>query len=364
MIPYKFSVEKNKEFASTLRKRVEAYFKENNLSKNANSGMIIKTLVILCMYLIPYSLIISGIITQTWLLFLTFGFIGLWTAFMGTSVMHDSVHGSYSRKKGVSKLMRFSALLIAVDPNLWHYQHNVLHHMYTNIEHVDEDIAPRYFFRFTPNQPKKWFHRFQHIYALFLYCFSTILWVTFRDFVKIYHYRQIGLIKSQKKFVKNLIYMVFGKIFYLGLFLVLPIIVLPQEWWVVTLMFVTAHAVCGVLLTSIFQLAHVVPDVQFFEPEEEHIEENWLVHQLYTTSNYAMDNKIVSWFVGGLNFQVEHHLFPNICHIHYPKISKIVQKTAQEFNIPYNAQPTFWSAFKQHLLLLKRLGRGENLQMA
>jgi len=361
MIRYKFSRTLHQDFSTTLKKRVNAYFKHHNIRRNGNGEMVIKSVVALSLYFVPYAVMLLSGITNIPLLFTLWLLMGLGMTFIGTSVMHDALHGSYSQKKSVNALMGFSAVVLGIDASLWKLQHNVLHHTYTNIEHADEDIQPRFVLRFTPNQPRKWFHRFQHIYAGFFYSISTLVWITVKDFIKLFNYRKKGLIKSGKAFRGHFMVIVFHKLLYYFAFLILPILVLPVTARLTFLMFISMHMLTGLLITLIFQTAHVMPTSDFVEQEQQAIDQNWLVHQIYTTSNYAMKNKVLSWFIGGLNFQIEHHLFPNICHIHYPKIAQIVQQTTREFNLPYHAQKSFRLAIANHFRMLRELGNRDTI---
>lgn len=359
MIKYKFSTELNKAFVQDLKTKVNSYFQENDIGRNANAEMVTKSVLALSMFLVPYGIIMLGGFTSLPLLFFLWAMMGFGMAFIGLCIMHDALHGSYSRKKSVNTLMGICTVLIGVDAKIWQIQHNVLHHTYTNIEHADEDIQPRFVLRFSPHQPRKWFHRYQHIYAVFFYGISTIIWVFAKDYIKLFQYRAKGLVKKGTEFNKHLAFMLFRKFFYYFFILVLPIMVLNVSPWTVFLMFVTLHFVAGICLTMVFQPAHVIDTSDFILQEEEQIDVNWYVHQLYTTSNFAMDNKLLSWFVGGLNFQVEHHMFPNICHVHYRDISKILQNAVKEFELPYYAQKTFTSAILGHFKTLRALGRGD-----
>lgn len=354
MKKYKFSRTKNAEFAAVLRSRVNLYFKETDLNQGANNLMVFKTINMLAIYLLPYFIVVTTQPQNLWVLFGMYVVMGLGKAFIGTSVMHDALHGAYDKRPWVNRLIGFSAVIIGADPNMWKIQHNQLHHTYTNIENADEDIASRYVLRFTPHQPRRWFHAYQHIYATPLYGLTTLIWVTVKDFIKLHKYNRLGILKNAVS--SYLTKIILGKILYYTMMVAVPIMVLEVSWWMVLILFATMHFVTGVILTIIFQLAHVMSTSEFFEEKEEDIEENWLVHQLQTTCNFAMKNRLISWFVGGLNFQVEHHLFPNICHVHYPKLSAIVKKTAREFDIPYHYHETLGSALKDHFRLLKMLG--------
>ncbi len=360
MIKYKFSRE-NSEFFKTLRSRVYSYFKEEKLSRNANPLMVLKTISALSMYLVPFALILFSGIANLWILFALWIAMGLGKSFIGTSVMHDALHGSYSDKKWINSWIGFTAFIIGANPKMWKLQHNVLHHTYTNIEHADEDISPRFVLRFTPHQPRRWFHRYQHIYASFFYSLSILLWVTIKDFRKIFEYSDMGLIAKGKAFWSYLLEISIHRVLYFGAFLVLPMILLPVAAWQVVGMYLCMEAITGLVLTLIFQTAHVMPDSHFVDQEHEEIEENWAIHQLLTTTNFGTKNKVLSWFTGGLNFQIEHHLFPEICHIHYPEIARIVKQTAAEFNLPYHEIKTFRSALLSHFQMLKDLGRKDHL---
>lgn len=289
--------------------------------------------------------------------------MGLGKAFIGTAVMHDALHGSYFKNRTLNTLVGFSATIIGVDALIWKIQHNVIHHTYTNIEDTDEDILPRVVFRFSRHQPRMWFHRFQHIYAPLFYCVPLLEWITTKDFIKAFEYKNLKLIKP-KEFNKELTLIIFRKLVYYAFFIALPILVIGIPIWLTIIMIVVSHAVTGIMLAMIFQTAHVVEPADFLKEETENIERSWTVHQLITTCNYGMNSKVLSWFVGGLNFQIEHHLFPDVCHIHYPEISKIVQQTTKEFELPYNAFNSFGQAIWSHFHLLKEMGKPEEMRVS
>jgi linoleoyl-CoA desaturase len=239
----------------------------------------------------------------------------------------------------------------------WKTQHNVLHHTYTNIPGMDEDLESDPLMRFAPDQEVKKLHKYQHIYAWFLYGLMTISWSTDKDFVGLLRYKKKGLLKMQnvnfKKALRNLI---ITKVFYYAYALVLPMIFAPS-WWIALVGYLVMHFVAGFVLGIVFQCAHVVENTDYPKPKETgNMDTDFYVHQLSTTANFGSGKSFFSWFVGGLNFQVEHHLFPNICHIHYNKISPIVKKTALEFGYPYHSFSTFFKALSCHTRHLKELG--------
>lgn len=321
--------------------------------------MVIKTVVMLSLYLVPYLLMMFGVFTTFLPVLICWIIMGVGMAGIGLSVMHDANHGAYSKNRKINDMLGQVIWFIGGSSVNWKIQHNVLHHSYTNVDHMDEDLESVPFLRFSPHKKKLKIHRLQHIYAWFFYGFMTMMWATSKDFLQLARYKKKDLIKTQKKSYKALMTeLVLVKIVYYALFVVLPLVVLPFPWWQTILGFLAMHFVAGFILAIIFQPAHVMPDTTFPLPDEQgNMENKWAIHQLMTTVNFAPKSKIFSWYVGGLNFQIEHHLFPNICHVHYKKISEIVKKTAEEFSLPYYSKPTFFSAVREHKNFLKQLGR-------
>ena len=347
-----------REFSKTLNKRVGDYFKTNGLNRHANAEMVFKTIIMFSMYFIPYGLILAGVVTGTgWLLFSVF-IIGLGLAGIGLSVMHDAVHGAYSNKKWVNTLVGYSMNLIGANAFNWKIQHNVLHHTYTNVHEEDEDISPRGVLRLSPHSDWKWFHKYQFLYAWFLYGLMTIAWMTFKDFTRMNKYDKTGLTKMNNGNVaREWFILILSKIAYVSYIFVIPVLFTPLLWWQVLIGIFIMQYIAGFILAIIFQPAHVIEGTEFPLPDEDNkLENNWAIHQLLTTTNFGNKSRWFSWYVGGLNFQIEHHLFPNICHVHYRKISGIVQETASEFGLPYKSARTFVDALSGHVKLLKQLG--------
>jgi len=247
--------------------------------------------------------------------------------------------------------------LIGGNARTWKLQHNVLHHTYTNIDGMDQDIDVPGILRFSPHQERRWFHRFQFIYAWFLYGLQTFARTIVTDFANAYKYKKQGIIRNKSEFRRVMTSVVGWKTFYWIYALALPLIFSPAPFWLVLIGFATMHFIAGLLMAIIFQSAHVMPDCEFPLPNEKgSMANNWAVHQLQTTTNFSPKSKVFSWFVGGLNYQIEHHLFANICHTHYRDISKIVSSTAKEFGVQYNMQKSFFRAIWEHARMLKRLG--------
>ena len=250
---------------------------------------------------------------------------GIGMAGVGMNIMHDGNHGSFSSKRWVNKLMGSSIYVLAGNAYNWQIQHNVLHHTYTNIHGHDEDLAAGRILRFSEHTKWKPHHRFQHIYSFLLYGLMTINWAIVTDFFQTSRYIKQKL--AFKKFInpfKQWMNLIFTKTIYYSIWIVIPMIYLDFEWWKILVGFFIMHYTAGLILSTIFQLAHIVEKVEMPLPFKNlDMKNTWAIHQLFTTSNFSTNNKIMNWFSGGLNFQVEHHLFPNISHIHYKKLSEI-----------------------------------------
>jgi len=344
-------------FFKTLNKRVNSYFKNNNITKSGNWKIWIKTIIMFSLLITPYVLI-SIFSIPTWLQILFSVVMGIGLAGVGMNVMHDGNHGSFSNKKWINRIMGGSIYLLAGNRYNWQVQHNVLHHTYTNIHGHDEDLEAGRIIRFSKHSEWKWFHKFQHYYSVLLYGLLTLNWSITTDFLQMKRYmrRKLSHGKFPNPFV-NWSKLVISKILYFMFWLIVPILIFNIVWWKVLISFIIMHYTAGLILSLVFQLAHIMNEAEMPTPDSlGNIKNSWAIHQLKTTVNFASNNRFVSWFTGGLNHQVEHHIFPNISHIHYDKIADIVKKTAKEFNLPYNEFKTTKDAVLAHFQYLKLMG--------
>ncbi len=355
----KFSTENKVDFMIELRKKANEYFEQNNLSKYANSEMVIKTIVMTTLYIAPYILMVTGVVYSTPLILVCWILMGLGKAGVGMVLMHDANHGSYSKNTRINNLLSNSLLILGGLPATWQNQHNTLHHGYTNIDGYDGDINPAPLLRFSPHRPLRKIHRYQYVYAWILYGLMTISWITAKDFKQLVYYRKMGILESGKKsYTRLMIELVISKILYYAILLVIPLLILPTPWYLTLLFFFTMHFIAGLVLSTVFQTAHVMPDSAYPLPDKDgNIDHSWTVHQLLTTSDYAPNSKVLSWLTGGLNFQAVHHLFPNVCHVHYRNLAPIVKETTGKHDVPYHVQPSFLKAIRNHAKMLKLLGQ-------
>jgi linoleoyl-CoA desaturase len=344
------------DFFPTLRKRVGDHFSQNGISKYGNHKLFFKTALFFTFYFGTYVLIMAQVVPG-WAMLLLSMALGLGMVGLGMSVMHDALHNAYSKHKVVNNLFGFTMEMLGGSSFTWKIQHNMLHHTYTNVYGMDEDIHDKVLLRLSPSGKRMFLHRFQHIYAFLLYSLSSFSWVLAKDFKQLYQYNKQGLVQQAGSNVwRELFIQVVSKSLFIFFMLILPIIWLDYAWYWVFLGFCIVLATTGFVLTVVFLTAHAVEEADHIQPDETgSMESNWAIHQLRTTANFNT-NKLFSWYIGGLNYQIEHHLFPGISHVHYPQIAKIVEQTAREYGLPYYKNPSFRAAVGSHVKYLYQLG--------
>ncbi len=345
---------KQKEFFNALKQEVDAYFERNALKKTGNWKLYAKTAILIPSAIGMYLLLMF--VPMHWtlssLLWIAFG---LNMAAIGFNIMHDACHGSFSTRGWVNELFGLTNNFLGGNAFLWKLKHNIIHHTYTNVDGVDDDINNMPFMRQCSTQPWKPMHQFQSIYMFFLYGFTS-LFMFFMDYIK-YFSKKIYTTPLKKMDAKEHIIFWGGKIFFILFYIVIPIVLIGWKAWLIG--FLISQFTLGLTLAIVFQLAHVVEHAEFesagVDPVK--IENEWAIHQVKTTANFAFSNKLITWFVGGLNYQIEHHLFPRISHIHYPAISKIVRETCEQFDLNYIYFPTTRAAVASHVRFMNQMGQ-------
>lgn len=342
-------------FVAELRSTVAHWFEEGRRSDKANLAMVAKTVLMVGILVGAYLLALSNALPG-WALPGLVVLMGVTMAGIGFSVSHDALHGAYSSRAWVNRLVGSSFDALGANSYMWQITHNVIHHTYTNIHGVDEDLSVSPLLRLSPEAPWKPCHRYQHLYAFGVYSLSTLFWVFVKDF-KYFLQRDLGPLRDRKHSAGAVSWLLLTKVMYLGYALVLPLLLIEQPWWVIVAGFVAVHLIAGAILGVIFQLAHVVEGTQHPVPDQTgEMEHTWAVHEMLTTSNFANANSALSWYVGGLNFQIEHHLFPKVCSVHYASLSGLVRRVAQRHGVPYNEHQTLFEALASHYRMLKQLG--------
>ncbi|MFZ4262105.1 fatty acid desaturase family protein [Sphingobacterium sp. HJSM2_6] len=338
-------------FSKALKLKINNYFQKDQINKTGSRRLMLKAIILLSSLALIYSILLF--IQPHWIFNLILCVIlGVNLAAIGFNIMHDAGHNSFSENKKLNTILSYSLNLLGGNIFLWKLKHNIAHHTYTNINGEDHDIEIK-FMRIHHDQPLKRHHKYQHFYFILLYSISYLAWIFFQDYEK--YFRQRLSVNSEKfHFPRNekIIFWV-SKFIHFNIFITIPIIFVGFGPTFIGLL--VTSIVCGLCLATVFQLAHVVDETEFKTLDNYKVEDEWMIHQLQSTANFATKSKILTWLLGGLNYQVEHHLFPKISHIHYPKINEFVKETCVEYDIKYNEYKTFVDAFKSHLKVIKSM---------
>ncbi|CAN5538315.1 acyl-CoA desaturase [soil metagenome] len=342
-------------FHVVLKNRINDYFATTGKQTNGGARLFGKAAFLIVSFCYLYIHLVFFTPATPWAILLSI-LLGACTAAIGFNVMHDGGHGSFSKYKWVNKSAAVTAEILGASHFMWNMKHNVIHHAYTNIDGVDDDIDAKPFLRMASTQKHYKMHKFQHLYFWMFYCILHLYWSMVSDYKK-YFRGKVGDIPLKKMTLKDHITFWGFKILHYSLFIVIPIVRLGFADWIIG--FLCFTVVAGFILSIVFQLAHTVEDTAFPIPDTVtgRVEDEWAIHQLKTTANFATGSRFISWFVGGLNFQIEHHLFPKISHIHYPQISRIVKQACQEYGVVYVEYPRLHHAVASHVAFLKQMGR-------
>lgn len=338
-----------------LKKRVQQYFDERGISATGNPKLFTKAIIMVIAFIAVYLHLIF--LTPVWYLAIFECIVlGGLVAAIGFNVMHDGSHGSFSHNKWVNRIAASSISMLGANHFMWNMKHNMIHHSFTNVDGVDDDIEVGILMRMAPTQKYYLVHKFQHVYFWILYMLLYVFWIFFADYKK-YFSRKIGNVPLKKMSINDHIEFWGVKLYHAAVFIVLPILTVGWLYWMIGFIIMSFFA--GFVLSIVFQLAHTVEHTEFpvADIESNKLPDEFAAHQIKTTANFATKNKLVSWLVGGLNFQIEHHLFPKISHVHYPAISEIVRNVCREYQLQYIEYPTMRKAVVAHVRFLRQMGR-------
>lgn len=353
----KFGPKPPDDFYAVLKERVDQFFRKNSLPRHANGKMILKSIFFITLATALYFILLLNTFNLLGML-ATAMLLGITKGMIGVNVSHDALHGSYSSNAVVNRVLGYTYDVLGLSSWVWKITHNYNHHIFTNIHGMDHDIDKAILLRFSPNDKLYPFHYYQNWYIFFLYTLTGLNWIWFSDYAFYFRESKKRLPPSDEAFL-----FFFFKLLNLLIFVAVPLAVIPLPWWQILIGYACMQMAGGFTVALIFQLAHLVENVDFPEPDKAGVMQNsWGLHEIATTSNFATDNPLINFFCGGLNFQIEHHLFPQVCHIHYRNISKIVRKTIEDYGLPYHENLTFSAAVLSHLRLLKKLGRVKNFK--
>jgi len=341
-------------FLQELRRRVDQYFRSTGRHPRDCPKMYLKTAIVMIWFAASYGLLVFG--AGAWWTALPLAVsLGLSLAAVGFNIQHDGGHQAFSRRLWVNKLMSMTADLIGASSYLWRWKHNVFHHTYVNVAGHDTDIDVGRFARLSPHAPRRRWHRWQQFYLWPLYGLMAARWHLFGDFQDVVA-GKIGPHRIPRPHGWDLVIFVGGKLISFTIAFAIPLC--WHSVWDVALFYMIVTGVMGVALAVVFQLAHCVEEAEYPIPRANtlRMKHSWDVHQVETTVDFARKSWILCWLLGGLNFQIEHHLFPRICHVHYPALSKIVEETCREMGIRYVSHKSFLAGIISHFRWLRRLG--------
>jgi len=346
------------EFSRELSRRVTAYFQSQGISRHAGPPMIAKSILGVTMWIASYIWLItrssSSAIVGAYIL------QGLTQLYLAFNIAHDANHGAYASTKRLNRALGYVFDLVGISSYVWRLMHNDSHHSFVNIRGADSTLLSGSLFRFSPQERRRPIHRFQHLYAPIVYCLPTLDWVLRKDYRWLVLTKRFGNRTIRRHPRGEVILLFAGKSFYYGYMLVLPILVLLPRWEAVLLGFLLMHCCLGFAIALIFQPNHFIEGSAFPEPDEAgRIPNNYIRHILDTTADYARTNRLATWLLGGLNLHVIHHMFPGVCHTHYPALTRILKVTTEEYGLCYREYRSLAGAFLAHLRWLKRLGRSD-----
>lgn len=347
---------RKEEFIKELRRRVDAYFKDNNISQYANTEMYIKTAVCIIAWLATWGWIMSDTLSNnTFAFFMVYLLLGFVHIFIAFNIMHDATHDAYSANKKVNKILGYSMDFVGGNQYLFRRMHGA-HHGYVNIHGIDVTMETHGLFRFSPDEPWLPRHKWQHFYTFGLYSLAMLQWVTLKDFKWFFGEAHIGNQKNIKHPFEEYVTLFIGKTVFYGLTLFLPMYFVSLPWYTVFGAWVFMHILPGLVFALIFQVTHVFDGTTYPLPDDNgNIDNNYALHVLETTADFSRHNRIGSWLMGGINIHVIHHILPQVCHVHYPALTKILKATCDDFGIEYQENPNMWVALKKHYKILKHL---------
>ncbi len=346
-------------FRKELNQRVDAFVKANGLKTRDIPAMYAKSITVLLWWIASYALIIvGGINGWHWsvLLALSASF-GLAAAGIGFNIMHDANHNGVSNHPLVNRILSYSCELVGLSTFIWRQQHNVWHHTYTNIAGLDEGLETDGWLRSSPKDYWKPKFRFQHLYAPLVYAMAGFGLIFLRNYTVYFTGKSSEHFVYPKMTRQEKVMFWIGRAFNMLVYVAVPLLVFP--WWQVLIGFAIVAGTAGFVMAHILMLAHISDELEFVEPVGQplHVENEWAIHQVITTMNFAPKSKLLNWYVGGLNYQIEHHLYPQMCHLMYPKITHIVQQTCNEYGVRYTSNPSLWNALGEHYRSLREFGR-------
>ena len=348
----KFEKGKGSEFYMGLNAKIDAYFNHHQKNKFATTAIFIKGGILLCIYLACYVLIyvFPGKLSILIPSYILLGLTGVMIVF---NLVHDASHHAISAKKSVNNYVRYIGDMVGINTYIWDIRHNIQHHSFTNVLGGDLIIENIPLIRLSQHQPYRKYHVYQPYYAIILYLLYSFYWMFVID-IRLFFKKEICNLKNIKHPRKEWIQLILFKTFYIMYMLVLPVLFTDMSLTVVIALFMLMHCAAGLLLSTVAVLGHFVEGPSFPEPVNGVIANSWSEHELEATIDFAPSSRIINWITGGLNTHVAHHLYPQICHIHYYQMTRIIEEHCNKNGYPYKKE-SFFNALASHFRYLKKL---------
>ncbi len=349
------------DFHRDLNARVDEYFsktasgEKTTRSRKGGPAMWAKTAIILAWLTASYVALVFVVDTTAAAIAAAVS-LGLAMAGVGFNIQHDGNLGAYSERPWVNHMMALTLDLLGGTAYYWHYKHNIAHHTHPNVDGHDDDIQIGPVARMSPHQ--RWYplHRFQHFYVWILYGFLAIEWQLTGEFRNFFSKDRYGQTKVPRPNGRESVIFWVGKVVFFTLAFGIPL--WRHSVGAVIGLYLVAAGTLGLVLAVVFQVAHCSQEADFRQVTvaDPTVPRGWAEHQVETTVDFAQGSRFLCWYLGGLNFQIEHHLYPKVSHVHYPHLAPIVRQTCAEHGVRYRSHEGFMPAIASHWRLLRTLG--------
>lgn len=343
------------DFIREMRSEVSRYLADEQTRATGNIRLYAKTFLAIGLMVVSWTVLVVAH-GQAALIAPSLAGLALGAILTAVCVQHDANHGAHFRRSRYNHLLGWTAdVFLGFSSYAWRVKHNVAHHTYTNIDGYDEDATQVPFARFAPSQQPRPWYRLQQYYIWPMYTLMVVRLQTIGDLVAFVR-GHVGHTTLHPPRGWDLVGLVIGKAIFVGWALVVPLLFYP--WWAVLAAYLGLTMMLSLVMATTFQLAHCVEEVNFTSPQELiGAKQVWAVHEVETTVDFCTSNRVLTWLLGGLNFQIEHHLFPGIPHTHYPAIARIVRRSCSAHGVRYTSQPSLRAALRSHYVHLRRMGR-------
>lgn len=339
-----------------MRQKIRQYLETQEETRYGNQAMHRKALILALSLLAAYVLILVDPLHGGWSL-LPVALLGILITALLFNIAHDASHGAFSSTPKINRLLSHSWDFFGMSSYVWNLKHNLSHHSRTNVHGGDMDIEQGFLLRLDPHTECRWYHCWQHIYAPILYAHFGFFVIFIRDFQMMAR-KRFGNRNIPQHPRSGWISLIAGKVWFLFWFGVLPHLVIERAWTEILLGQYLCLIIAGIYAVLTLVVPHINRGNSFPMPSEEGIiDGSWAEHQVEATMDFAVGSVVAQWFTGGLNTHVCHHVFPNICHIHYRHLTVLLRKTAEEYGLNYRAY-RFDEVLASHFLFLRDLGRG------